>query len=98
MEEAASIQSIDIPPPEPLQWAAQSIAGAERQEAPAPPPILSAAIEEDRSTTPELPPHPVIQMTAQELQEHRDAILQQQMLGRQLLSELTRRHITKHHQ
>ena len=54
--------------------------------------------EGGRLATPELPPHPVVQMSTQELQEHRDAILQQQMLGRQLLSELTRRHITKHHQ
>ena len=50
------------------------------------------------SSTPTLPSHPVIPLNEQELQEHRDAILQQQMLGRQLLSELTRRHEEPHHQ
>ena len=39
-----------------------------------------------------LPSHQVLPLAEEELQEHRDAIMRQQMLGRQLLSELTRRH------
>ena len=36
--------------------------------------------------------HPVLPLDEKELREHRDAILQQLMLGRQLFSELNRRH------
>ena len=52
---------------------------------------------EESASTIVLPNHPVLPLDDKELQEHRDAILQQQMLGRQLLSELTRRHNSRHH-
>ena len=91
MEEACSDESFDLPPPEaPL--------GRQEEE------VSRTAIPEQAGTdaTPSaagrpastviLPSHPVLAMDEKELQEHRDAILQQQMLGRQLLSEVTRRH------
>ena len=51
-----------------------------------------AAKPEEPASTVIHPNHPVLPLDNKELQEHRYAILQQQMLGRQLLSELTRRH------
>ena len=44
-----------------------------------------------------LPSHPALWMNREEMQVHRDAILQQQMLGRQLLRELCDRYQQKHH-
>ena len=87
MEGAGSNHSLDLPPPE---------APEEQEEAEGNKDIVL----EQASTVP--PPaamevHPVLPLDEQEMQEHRDAILQQQMLGQQLLSELTRRHHSTQH-
>ena len=74
MEEQGSNLSIDIPPPEPLQGAAEGIAERELDQASTPPPPSPPPTDEGRSATPELPPHPTIHMNKEELQEHRDAI------------------------
>ena len=94
MEEACSDDSFDLPPPEaPEKWEEEEVSGV---AVPGQARTVSTAItasksEEPRSTV-VLPNHPVLPLDDKEMQEHRDAILQQQMLGRQLLSELTRRH------
>ena len=85
MEEACSHDSFDLPPPE-----VSRIAVPEQAETVATP--TTAVKLEAPASTVVLPSHPVLPLDEKELQEHRNAILQQQMLGRQLLSELTRRH------
>ena len=98
MEEQGSNLSIDIPPPSPLLGAATDI--AERDSAftgspppPTPPPPPPAG----RPGSPMLPSHLALRMNEEEMRVHRDAIMQQQMLGRQLLRELRQRHEDRHH-
>ena len=97
MEEQGSNISIDIPPPSPLQGAAEGIAERDVDLSSTPPPPTPPPAPERRLTSPELPTHPTIRMNKEEMQEHRGAILQQQMLGRQLLKELRHRHESLHH-
>ena len=97
MEEAGSNPSINLPPLEPTEETTEGIPETVLEQASTPTPPSPTSSETGRPETPELPPHPVVQLTKEELQEHCDAILQQQMLGRQLLSELMRRHEHQHH-
>ena len=99
MEEREGSVSIDIPPPSPLLGATRggtegdsNFTGTPAPPTPPPPP---PPVEQPGATA--HPSHPAIQMTEEEMQVHRDAILQQQMLGRQLLAELRQRHEGKHH-
>ena len=99
MEEACSDDSFDLPPleaPE-RQEEAEVIRDTVPEQAGTVSTILPVEKPGGPSSTTTLPNHPVLPLDEQEMQEHRDAILQQQMLGRQLLSELTRRHQRKHH-
>ena len=98
-EEQEDSVSIDIPPPSPLLGATRggtednsNFTGSPVPPTPPPPPPPA-----EQPGTTALPSHPAIQMTEEEMQVHRDAILQQQMLGRQLLAELRQRHEGKHH-
>ena len=100
MEEQEGSVSIDIPPPSPLLGATRggmeddsNFTGSPVPPTPPPPPPPPA--EQPGATA--LPSYPAIQMTDEEMQVHRDAILQQQMPGRQLLAELRQRHEGKHH-
>ena len=97
MEEAGSNPSIDLPPPEAPEETTEGIRETVLEQASTPPLPSPSPSATGLPGTPNLPPHPVIQLSQAELQEHRDAILQQQMLGRKLLSELTRRHEQPHH-
>ena len=97
MEEQGSNLSIDIPPPELLQGAAKGIAERELDLASTTPPPSPPPTQEERLTSRELPIPPAIRMNEEEMQEHRDAILQQQMLGQQLLRELCHQHERLHH-
>ena len=97
MEEADSNPSINLPPPEAPEETAGGIRETVLEQASTPPPPSPTPSATGLPGTPDLPPHPVIQLNEEELQEHRDAILQQQMLGRQLLSDLARRHEQPHH-
>ena len=97
-EEQGSNLSIDIPPPSPLLGAATDIAEGESDftwspPPPTPPPPPPAG----RPGSPMLPSHPALRMNEEEMRVHRDAIMQQQMLGRQLLRELRQRHEQRHH-
>ena len=101
MEEAGSNPSLDLPPPEAPEApeeAAEGIEDTVLEQASTPPPPTATHMATGLSSTPTLPSHPVIPLNEEELQEHRNAILQQQMLGRQLLNKLTRRHKDSHHQ
>ena len=94
MEEACSDDSFDLPPPEAPQRREEeevSRIAVPEQAGTVATPTTAVKLEEPASTV-VLPSHPVLPLGEKELQEHRDAILQQQMLGRQLLSKLTRRH------
>ena len=91
MEEACSDDSFDLPPPEaPEKWEEEEFSGVAvpEQAGTASTPAMASKSEEPTSTV-VLPNHPVLPLDDK---EYRDAILQQQMLGRQLLSELTRKH------
>ena len=103
MEEAGSNPSLNLPPPEALeapeeQEEAEGIEDTVLEQASTVPPPTAMQMASGLPSTPTLPSHPVIPLNEQELQEHRDAILQQMMLGRQLLSKLMRRHHESHHQ
>ena len=92
MEEACSDDSFDLPPPEaPLGRQEEEVSrtAVPEQAGTVATPSATGRPEGTASTV-VLPSH--LAMDEKELQEHRDAILQQQMLGHQLLSELTRRH------
>ena len=98
MEQRGSNVSIDIPPPSPLLGAAEDIAERDSDftgtpPPPTPPPPPPAG----RPGSPMLPSHPALRMNQEEMQVHRDAILQQQVLGRQLLRELRQQHEDRHH-
>ena len=100
MEEACSNDSFDLPPPEAPER--QEEAEGIRDTVPVQASTVSTLPPVEKpgglSSTTALPNNPVLPLDEQEMQEHRDAILQQQMLGRQLLlSELTRRHHSRHH-
>ena len=104
MEEASDSLSFDPPPPEAPQGPAPEQpeqAGGNQEvvleQASTIQPPTPMAGSTGLPSLPSLPSHPVLPLDEHELQEHRDAILQQQMLGRQLLNELTRRHYNKHH-
>ena len=99
MEEAGSNHSFDLPPPEAPEEQEEAEGNKDfvlEQASTVPPPAATEG-PTGLPSTPSLPSHPVLPLDEQEMQEHRDAILQQQMLGRQLLSELTRRHHSTHH-
>ena len=98
MEEAGSNPSLDLPPPEEPEEPAKGIEETVLEQASTPPPPTATQLATGLQGTPTLPNHPVLPLNEKELQEHRDAILQQQMLGRQLLSKLMRRHHESHHQ
>ena len=94
MEEACSDDSLDLPPPEaPERREEEEVSGvAVPEQAGTVATSTTAGKPEEPASTVILPNHPVLPLDDQEMQEHSDAILQKQMLGRQLLSELTRRH------
>ena len=99
MDEACSDDSFDLPPleaPE-RQEEAEVISDTVPEQAGTVLTIPAVEKPGGPSSTTALPNHPVLPLDEQEMQEHRDAILQQQMLGRQLLSELTRQHHSRHH-
>ena len=98
MEEACSDDSFDLPPPEApeRQEEAEVIRDTVPEQAGTVSTILPVEKPGGPSSTTSLPNHPVLRLDEQEMQVHRDAILQQQMLGRQLLSKLTRRHHSRH--
>ena len=91
MEEACSDDSFDLPPPEAPER--QEEAEVSRFTVPEQADTVSTTLPAEKSEGPAstitLPNHPVLPLDDQELQEHRVAILQQQILGCQLLSELT---------
>ena len=91
--------SIDIPPPSPLLGATRADTEGDSSftatSAPPTPPPPPPPAEQPSATA--LPSHPTIRMTKEEMQVHRDAIRQQQMLGRRLLAELRDNHRSKHH-
>ena len=91
MEERGSDLSINIPPPSPLLGATADFTGSPPPPTPPPPPPAG------RPGSPMLPNHPALRMNEEEMRVHRDAIMQQQMLGRQLLRELRDRHEQRHH-
>ena len=99
MEEACSNDSFDLSPPEAPER--QEEAEVSRDTVPEQAGTVSTTLPAEKSEGPSstitLPNLPVLSLDDQEMQEHRDAILQQQMLGRQLLSERTRRHNSRHH-
>ena len=99
MEEAGSTHSVDLPPPEALEEREEADGNKDivLERASTVPSPTAVEMPAGLPSTLTLPSHPVQPLDEQELQEHRDAILQQQMLGRQWLSELTRRHQSKHH-
>ena len=98
MEEQGSELSIDIPPPSPLLGSAADVAEEDSDfTGSPPPPTPPPPPPPGRPGSPMLPSHPAIRMNQEELRVHRDAILQQQMLGRQLLRELRERHQQRHH-
>ena len=80
MEEACSHDSFDLPPPEVSRIAVPEQAGTVAT------PTTAVKLEAPASTV-VLPSHPVLPLDEKELQEHRNAILQQQ---------LTRRHNSWH--
>ena len=98
MEEQGSELSIDIPPPSPLLGSAADVVEEDSDfTGSPPPPTPPPPPPPGRPGSPMLPSHPAIRMSQEEQQVHRDAILQQQMLGRQLLRELRERHQKRHH-
>ena len=99
MEEGDSNNSLDLPPPEGPEEHEEAEGNKDivLEQASTVPPPTAMEMPIGLPSTPTLPSHPVLPLDEQEMQEHRDAILQQQMLGRQLLSELTRRHHSTHH-
>ena len=93
MEEACSNNSFDLPPPEAPERREEEVSRiAVPEQAGTVTTTTTAVRPEEPASTVALPSHPVLPLDDKDLQEHRDAILQQQMLGRQLLSKLTRQH------
>ena len=97
MEEACSDDSFNLPPPEaPERREEEKVSGvAILEQFGTVSTSTTAAKSEEPASTVILPNHSVLPLNDQEMQEHRDAILQQQMLGRQLLSKLNRQHSSR---